>query len=222
MTLTQDQLDAYARDGYILVTGLIPDGIVTTAAETLWDCMQARPDNPETWPDNKRYSQSHKQAEIVACFTEDYLRAASQLSGESLESIKTPRGATAINIFPSTEVWQNPHPHIDHAIKDHGHKTFPRPFHIATMTFLSDADNRGGGTAVWPGSHKKIEALARTDEAHYEYMWVLNGELDKADLGDALVLTPRRGDVLFYECLCAHAGSKNVSKHPRLALNCKW
>jgi hypothetical protein len=221
VTLTQNQLDAYARDGYILLSGLIPDDIAAAAAGTLWEGMGAQPDNPETWPDS-RYTHHHDQAEIVACFTDDYLRAASQLCGESLEHIKTPRGATAINIFPSTEAWQNPHPHIDHAIKEHGHKTFPRPFHVATMTFLSDVEGRGGGTAVWPGSHQQIEALARSDEAHYEYMWVLNKELDKAGLNDPVVLIPQRGDVLFYAYLCAHAGSKNVSTRPRLALNYKW
>lgn len=221
MTLTQNQLDAYARNGYILVSGLIPDDISIAAAETIWDGMQARPDNPETWPDNG-YVQRHEEAEIVACYTDAYLHAASQLCGESLELIKTPRGATAINIFPSPEAWQPPHPHIDHAIKEHGHKTFPRPFNIATMTFLSDVEHQGGGTAVWPGSHRKIEALAHSDEAHYEYMWVLNKELDKADLGEAVVLAPKRGDVLFYDYFCAHAGSKNVSSQPRLALNYKW
>ena len=221
MTLTQNQLDAYARDGYLLVSGLIPDAISIAAAETLWHCMQAQPDNPETWPGGG-YTHRQDQAEIVACYTDAYLCAASQLCGASRERIKTPPGATAINIFPSPEAWHPPHPHIDHAIKEHGHKTFPRPFLIATMTFLSDVDNQGGGTAVWPGSHQKIEALARSNEAHYEYMWVLNKELDKAGLNEPVVLTAQRGDVLFYDYLCAHAGSKNVSNRPRLALNYKW
>jgi len=35
-------------------------------------------------------------------------------------------------------------------------------------------------------------------------------------------LTPRRGDVLFYHYLCAHAGSMNTSSRPRFALNMKW
>lgn len=221
MSLSQQQLDAYARDGYILLSGLIPDEIAAAAATTLWECMQAHPDNPTTWPDGN-YAKGHDRAEIVACYTADYLQAAAQLCGDSLASIKAPKGALAINIFPSQEPWQQPGPHIDHAIKEHGHKTFPRPFRIATMTFLSDVEERGGGTAVWPGSHQQIESLARADKQHYEYMWVVNRELDRAELNEPLILMPKRGDVLFYDYLCAHAGSANISSRPRLALNYKW
>ena len=221
MALSETQLDAYDRNGYILVSGLIPDDIARAAAQMLWHCMEANPEDPETWPDGN-YVEGQDQPEIVACFTQDYLDAVSQLSGDPIDTIHTPRRATALNILPSEGDWQNPRPHIDHAIKDHGHKTFPRPFRVAAMTFLSDVETRGGGTAVWPGSHKKIEALARSDESHYEYMWVLNQALDQVELGEPLLTTPRQGDVLFYDYLCAHAGSKNMNNQPRLAWNYKW
>jgi ectoine hydroxylase-related dioxygenase (phytanoyl-CoA dioxygenase family) len=90
------------------------------------------------------------------------------------------------------------------------------------MTFLNDVAPHGGGTVVWPGSHLKIERLANSDPSRYEMMWVLNQELDRADIGDPVELTPKRGDVLLYHYLCAHAGSQNTSDHPRLALNQKW
>ena len=221
MPLSQTQLDAYARDGYILLSGLISDDTAIAAEETMWACMQARADDPQTWPDGN-YAKGHDNPEIVACYTDEYLQTAAQLCGDSLESVKAPGGALAINIFPSAGPWKKPSPHIDHAIKEHGHKTFPRPFRVATMTFLSDVEKQGGGTAVWPDSHRRLETLARSDEARYEYMWVLNQELDQAELGDPLVLTPQRGDVLFYDYLCAHAGSANISSKPRLALNYKW
>jgi ectoine hydroxylase-related dioxygenase (phytanoyl-CoA dioxygenase family) len=218
--LSDDQIEAYERDGYVLVSGLIPDDIAGLAADAVWEGMGAGPDDPGSWPD--RYAENHKQVEIVACYTESFLGAAAQLCGDPVDTVRAPKGATAITIFPTSEEWTPPRPHIDHAIKDHGHKTFPRPFRVATMTFLSDVEMQGGGTAVWPGSQYQIEALARSDEAHYAYMWVLNQELDQAGLGDAVVTQPKRGDVLFYSYLCAHAGSKNTSSRPRPALNYKW
>jgi len=118
--------------------------------------------------------------------------------------------------------WRLPRPHIDHAIKEHGHKTFPRAFRIAAMTFLSDVPPHGGGTVVWPGSHAVLERLARSDPRRFETMWALNQELANTALADPVELTPRRGDVLFYSYLCAHAGSQNTSARPRLALNAKW
>jgi hypothetical protein len=220
LSLTQTQLDAYEQDGYILLAGLIPDAVATATAAIMWQCMEARPDDPQTWPDG--YAQGLDHPAIVACYTENFLHAAAQLCGDPPEAVGKPGSALAINIFPADGEWKQPTPHIDHAIKEHGHKTFPRPFRVATMTFLNDVAERGGGTAVWPGSHRQIEALARSDEEQYEYMWVLNQHLHRAGLGDPLVLVPKQGDVLFYQCLCAHAGSNNTSPRPRLALNYKW
>src|SRR5262249_10516281 len=133
-----------------------------------------------------------------------------------------PKHPWSLNVFPQMREWEWPKPHIDHAIKEHGHKTFPRAFRIASMVYLSDVPKHGGGTVVWPGSHRQIEALAKSDPAHYEMMWTLNQEISKAGLGAPMETTPRRGDVLFYHYLCAHAGSMNVSDHPRIALNMKW
>jgi ectoine hydroxylase-related dioxygenase (phytanoyl-CoA dioxygenase family) len=90
------------------------------------------------------------------------------------------------------------------------------------MTYLSDVSPHGGGTVVWPGSHQRIEALARRDPQRYEMMWALGQALGEIDLGPPIELAPRRGDVLFYHHLCAHAGSANTSPRPRFALNMKW
>jgi len=150
------------------------------------------------------------------------LSAAAQLAGDDPAAFRPPARAYAINVFPSQGEWRWPGPHIDHAIKEHGHRTFPRAFRIAAMTFLGDVAPHGGGTVVWPGSHRKLETLARSEPERYETMWALNQDLGRADLGDPVELTPRRGDVLFYHYLCAHAGSKNTGERPRLAFNMKW
>ena len=132
-----------------------------------------------------------------------------------------PSGLCHQCVPPSGE-WKWPGPHIDHAIKEHLHKTFPRAFRIATMTFLSDVPPHGGGTVVWPGSHAVLERLAKSDPERFEMMWTLNQEVPHVTLADPVELTPKRGDVLFYSYLCAHAGSQNTSDRPRLALNAKW
>ena len=163
MSLTQTQLDAYEQDGYILLAGLIPDAVATATAAIMWQCMEARPDDPQTWPDG--YAQGLDHPAIVACYTENFLHAAAQLCGDPPEAVGKPGSALAINIFPADGEWKQPTPHIDHAIKEHGHKTFPRPFRIATMTFLNDVAERGGGTAVWPGSHRQIEKFASVRSA---------------------------------------------------------
>jgi len=199
--LSEDQERSYQEAGYLLVAGLIPEHVSAAAAVAMWAAIGARPDDPATWAEVARAHQAFESTEVLACYTPAYLAAAAQLTGEEPESKRPP---------------------IDHAIQEHGHKTFPRAFRIAAMTFLSDVAPHGGGTVVWPGSHRQLEALARSDPSRYELMWTLNQRLREIDLGEPVELTPRRGDVLFYHYLCAHAGSKNVSDQPRLALNMKW
>jgi ectoine hydroxylase-related dioxygenase (phytanoyl-CoA dioxygenase family) len=75
---------------------------------------------------------------------------------------------------------------------------------------------------VWPGSHRKLEKLAKSEPTHYQMMSTLNLELGRVDLGYPRELTPPCGDVLFYHYLCAHSGTMNTSDRARLALNVKW
>lgn len=222
-TLTPEQRQQYAEQGFLLVPGLIPPGVAEQAAAALWRHLNADPADPASWERVSNAHQSFDDPALLACYTPDLLAAAAQLAGDDPATFSAPNRAYAINVFPTPGDWNWPHPHLDHSIREHGHHVFPRAFRIAGMAFLSDVPPHGAGTVVWPGSHRKLEALARSDPARYELMWTLNQDLDRVeDLGKPLETTPRRGDVLFYHYLCAHAGSKNASDQPRLALNMKW
>jgi hypothetical protein len=219
--LTEEQAQQYMAQSYLLVSGLIPEEVAARAEAALWRLLQAKPDDPASWT-GKAEHQSFDSLELAACYTGAMLGAAAQLAEDAPETVQAPKRPYAIDVFPTPGEWHWPHPHVDHAIKEHGHKTFPRAFRIAAMTFLSDVPRHGGGTVVWPGSHRLLEQLALSDPARFETMWALNQELTRLELADPVELTPKRGDVLFYSYLCAHAGSQNVSDQPRLALNAKW
>lgn len=210
--LSAEQKADYERDGYLLVSGLIPAEIVSAA--------KARMDQMLQEPERKPFFGTEA---FNDCYTEQLCAAAAELGGEAETRPYYPvTGAFVIVSQPSEGEWEWPQPHIDHAIKDHGHHVFPRPFRVASMLFLNDIAQHGGGTIVWPGSHRKIERLAQSDPKYYDLMFTLNSELDKAGLGEPVELTPRAGDILFYHYLCAHAGSKNVTDQPRLGMNYKW
>lgn len=219
--LTQEQLRLYEEQGYLLVSGLIPPEVAEQGEAALWKALGAKPDDPATWA-GLPFSGGYSAPELTACFTPEFRAAAAQLAQEDVATFRPPERVFTINVFPQEGEWQWPRPHIDHAIKEAGHKTFPRAFRIAAMTYLSDVPSHGAGTIVWPGSHLKLEALAKSDPERYELMWALNQDIPRAGIGEPVELTPRRGDVLFYHYLCAHAGSKNTSDRPRLALNMKW
>ena len=213
--LTQDQIDTYERDGYLLASGLVPAELAARADAFLLKLM----DSPKL---NKLGHFSHDDPCLVECFTPDLIAAAAKLASEEVSTFPPPSQVYIIPTFPTQDVWQWPKPHIDHALKENGYKTIPRAFRIACMTYLHDVAPHGGGTIVWPGSHRKLTALAEGDPEKYELMWALNQELKEMDLGEPLELTPRQGDVFFFHYLCAHAGSQNTGSRIRLAFNHKW
>lgn len=220
--LTEEQVRTYGEQGYLLVSGLIEPEAAAAAEAAMWRVLNADPANPATWASVDPRHQTFDDPALLACYTPALLNAATRLAGEEPGALSAPKRAYAINVFPSPGAWEWPHAHVDHAIPEHGHKVFPRAFRLAGMTYLSDVPPHGAGTVVWPGSHRTLETLARSDPDRYQMMWALNQDLERADLGEPIELTPRRGDVLFYHYLCAHAGSKNTSDRARLALNMKW
>ena len=141
----------------------------------MWRLLGVDADDPASWAGVASAHQVFESPELLACYTPALLAAAGQLAGPE-ESFRAPGRAYAINVFPKPGESRLPRPHIDHAIKEHGHKTFPRAFRIAAMTFLSDVPPHGGGTVVWPGSHAVLERLARSDPDRFEMMWALNQE----------------------------------------------
>lgn len=219
--LSPEQKQQYEAQGYLLASGLIAPEIAEAGAAALWQSLGAQPDDPTTWA-NVAWNTSHNAPAILACFTPQMQQAASELAEEDLIHFPAPKRILALNVFPQEGPWSPHPPHIDHAIPRDGYRVFPRPLRVASITYLNDVPPQGAGTVVWPGSHKKIEALARSNPDHYELMATLNGDLAQLDLGEPIEIQGRRGDVLFYHYLCAHSGSRNATDQPRLALVYKW
>ena len=216
--LTDEQKRQYVEEGYVLVSGLISDEIARSGAAALWRALNADPADSTTWK-NVAWASGHKDPDIVACFTPEFAAAAAELSGEAS---RPPSSAFTLNVFPQEGPWKPQGPHIDHAIPKDGFRVFPRPMRIASIAYLNDVPPHGASTVVWPGSFKKIEALAKSDPQKYELMAALNQDLNTLDLGDPVEVHAGRGDVLFYHYLTAHAGSSNATQTPRFAVVHKW
>jgi hypothetical protein len=214
--LTLEQRAHFETRGYLLVSGLIPEPAVEDAATALGE--QAR-ETPGT--------SFFRTTAANVCYTSDLCALAAALGEPDPERDRERpfypvSGALAIITYPSPGEWTMPSPHIDHAIKKDDFRVFPPPYRLASLLYLSDVAPRGGGTVVWPGSHRQIERLARSEPERYALMATLNENLTAVDLGEPLELTPKAGDILFYHYLLAHAGSKNTTDQPRVALNHKW
>jgi hypothetical protein len=220
--LTVEQLRSYREQGYVVVPGLMPGTVARDAEGAMWRLLHLDPEVPSGWPHRELNHRTYGDPALLACFPNRLLGAAAELGGEDPTSYRPPSAAYAINIFPQEGEWRWPTPHIDHAIKEHDHVVFPRAFRVACMLYLTDTPPHGAGTVVWPGSHRKLEELARSDLERYRLMWSLGQDIGRVDLGTPRELLPRQGEVVFYHYLCAHAGSMNTTDRPRFALNMKW
>lgn len=221
--LSREQIRQYVENGYLLVSGLIADSVAARAEEAMWGHLGMDPEDDTTWTAPGEYSH-HDDPIMLALYTPEFLTAAAQL-GEGVPDVTTYRAPGRIgplNTYPQEGEWSAHGGHLDHAIKEHGHGTFPFAFRVATMAYLNDVESHGGATVVWPGSHLKVKALAYSDPSRYEMMWELNQDISEAGIGDPVEIPAKRGDVLFYHVFTVHSGSGNVGKRPRFAFNMKW
>lgn len=232
----------YLEEGFVVLSGLIPKPVVQKAEDTMWRCIEEtygiRRADSTTWnkfKDPSAVDIRSSDPDLVACVTPEVLRAAAQLGGHdpavypsyqiwSRDKVDTmfPSDVDmifAINVFPMPGPWQVMGAHIDGA---NDHMTFRGTWRIAVMIYLADIGPQGGGTIVWPRSHRKIEAMARSQPERYRFVGGLNQDARKLDLGEPFEVTAKQGDVLFFDGLCAHSKSVNLSSYPRFAIHMKW
>jgi len=220
--LTSEQINFFHENGYLLVPGLMPADAVAKAAAAFWAEADANPLDPSTWPVGTKAGGTH-HPDILACFTQEMADAVDILSGETNPNWTPPTGCLAINAYPEPGEWTHPGPHIDHALPQDGYQVFPRPMRLASLLYFNDVAPHSGGTVVWPGSHKIIEALAKSDPVKFATMATLNLEIRAGyPIGDGIEVQSKAGDVLFYHYLCGHSGSTNAGSHPRFAIAYKW
>jgi hypothetical protein len=219
--LSEAQVGRFHRDGFLLVSGLIPDTVAREAAAALWRFLGTSPDDPGSWQRLGPQPYILQEPAVSSAYTDEFLAAAAQLSGEDVSTFRRPR--TTCAFIRPVECERRTHPpHIDRMIPGMRYRTSPRSYRVGALTYLTDVKPRGGGTVVWPGSHLKLEALAREDPARFKYLWQFGPVLERIDFGPSIELAPSRGDVLFHHHLFVHAISDNVTGPPRLALNQKW
>ena len=213
MNPTSQQIRSYTNDGFLLLSGLVERKTVERARQALLRHVSHVHSNT--------YHAFVSDSAVLACFNKDICSTASQLAGVR-KRFAPPATVYTISVFPTAEEWKWPAAHIDHAREEDAHQTFPPPFTIGCLIYLTDIQPHCGGTVVWPGSHLRLEARAAAEPERYRHLSSLNRDIEKFDLGDPIEITAQSGDVLFYHYLCAHAGSGNTGTEPRLALNHKW
>ena len=234
--LSQDQMAHYDRNGFVLVSGLIPEATIAQAEAEMWSVLGMDRDDPASWsplPDDADgvttvASQGvieHfglRDPALLACCTPAFYDAQSQLVRKNAEAFHCqkpqPQAVWTRSVFPVSGDWNHHSGHADGVHRPFS--VFPGSFRVSSLTYLDSGVAHGGGTTVWPGSHRTLGEAAVRDPDRYRMLPDLKNPQQKFDLGKPVELKPSRGDVLFFHYLLVHAGSLNTNNRPRFAL--RW
>ena len=135
--LSQEQLTQYDRDGYVLVSGLIPEETIANAEAAMWSALGMDRDDPASWSplpdgtDGVRTNASKGVIEhfgvqdlaLLACCTPAFYEVQSQLARENAGAFHCqkpqPEGVWARSVFPVSKDWDYDNGHVDG-----GHRPF--------------------------------------------------------------------------------------------------
>jgi hypothetical protein len=224
--LSSGQIERYFLDGYVIVSGLIPKDIAARADAAAFRVNGCDPSDPATWV-NPPVNEFWDDPDLLACYTPALLTAASQLCCPDPFQFPISRPqdkAFVIKLMPRPGPWRVVDIHLDGTGPDVFHETFSPPWRMFAMLYLHDIEPHAGGTVLFPGSHHKIAALARSRPDRFRWLNQLCAAVraGEVDLGPPFEATPRAGDVLFMHAWMVHCKPMNTGRRPRFAMNMKW
>ena len=235
--LSKQQLTQFEEEGYLLLSGLIPQETVEKAEAAMWNMMGMEADNPDSWGHFKRphlagfymerMSSGNRielfgvtQPDVLACCTSDYLIVLKQLASRYPEvpHCKDPRpdGIWALNQFPVSTEWKRPSPHLDGDFRDF--RLDPGTFRATSLTYLTDANSHGGTTVIWPEGPQRIREFRKKNPEFSNHVRDVRALFPEMDLGEPMEVVAKQGDVLFFHHLLPHSGTMNVGAVPRFAI----
>jgi hypothetical protein len=233
--LSAEQREQFIRDGYVVVSGLVPEEIINETREKLCEAMGLSLTDSSTWPTEERMIPFETAELTNGCRTEKMDDAVEELVGDFLlrgqciSSVldiqgKDPyiKGFLPVIAFPregekrfDAENHNGAGYHIDGI---HFTTLWPAKILMVAMVYLHDVESYGGATVVSPGSHRLV----------FEH-WQSRGELPEwkeimADLDypAPVAIAGKAGDVVFMHYLAVHSGSPNYDNKVRLAINANF
>ncbi len=211
MELNKEQIQEFINEGYIVVSGLIPQVIVNSSLKTMWRALKVIEDDPTTWPEENVLTYHEVNHLMAPCRTANLEEIAEQLVGRYF--VRAGGFSPVLNFpKPGEKKFEPMYFHIDGLDEL---ALWPVTRYIVILIYLIETSTYGGATAVSPGSHRQI----------FYYYLEHENEFDKSGLvpnlpyRDPIPLSCKAGDVIFMHYLLAHASSMNHDVKIRVALN---
>ncbi len=140
------------------------------------------------------------QSALLACCTPAFYDVQSQLARRNPEAFHCrkpqPEAVWTQSVFPVSGIWNHLGGHADGVHRPFA--VFPGSFRVSSLTYLDTGVAQGGGTAVWPGSHRRLRETAAQDPDRYRMLPDLKNPQQKFDLGEPVELTPSRETYCFF------------------------
>jgi hypothetical protein len=221
--LTQDQVEQFVTDGFVVVPGLIDPDRVSAGLRDLKEKSGIVPDDSTTWPKDE----SGKYVADGGIKYDRSLGVSPQLEAVVQElagsAVTCERGIGPMLRFPQSgsKQFEPGGAHIDGTRQGNGITMYPTHFHLLVMGYLTDTDEYDAAFTVWPGSPRQVFEWAYCNDVDLGEKWRTTGSTGVPDIpiNDPIPVVAKAGDVAFCHYLMVHSSSANRGDHVRVGLH---
>jgi hypothetical protein len=219
--LTQAQVQAFARDGFVKVAQAFPRELADTCTTLLWQHIGADPDDPASWPGPVRWVHAMDEEPFVAAANTPVLLAAfDQLVGPGRWAPRPSIGAFPLR-FPHETEPDDAGWHVESSFRpepDAPYRTnlYSRERALLMLFLFTEVDRDNAPTRIRVGSHLDVPpVLAPFGEAGAE-LRTLGPLVDRASAHRPVALaTGTPGDVFLCHPFLVHAAQPHHGTRPR-------
>lgn len=216
--LTDAQLIAFARDGYVVVRGIVDESLLVAVDAEVDSLLERDPPPPNEW---NRHGYAPPPTEMPACVQALHNSGALALGEQLVAPHRLENLVNHVNVvvnYPNHTHWPGA-PHLDM----HDGVTTPPSFTLLVGIYLGDesVDHRGN-LYVWPGSHfdhavlfneRGVEVLQQT----FGHATALDPPMSLRTPEPVPVLA-KRGDIVLAHFMLGHNASGNETESMRRML----
>ena len=209
---TQAELDAWERDGYIVLREAVSKAQCDAVVDATWEFLEMDPDDSSTWYSLPPW---HARTGMVEMYHHQSM----------WDTRQAPRIHAAFSQLFGTEklllrivdrVNMNPPVREEHDYKGFIHWDFepydwPIPLMVQGVLLLRDTDAEQGGFQCVPGSHLEVDRILGAQPK--------GSSRRTPDIGDREVrpVPGQAGDLVIWHTALLHGNGPNLTDKPRLA-----
>ncbi|MEH3157405.1 MAG: phytanoyl-CoA dioxygenase family protein [Gordonia paraffinivorans] len=225
MTLSDADIDAFVRDGFVVLRGAVDRATIDECRRELWDAIPESPDDPSTWTEPVRWVDSPMTPAFARAAESPALVAAyDALIGPGRWVQRVELGTVPVR-FPVGRESDDTGWHIDASFPapdGSGYRVSvsSRDRGLLALFVISDVDGDDAPTRIRVGSHRDVPPFLEPCGDEGVDMVTVCAQMDRAGLLDnpvrsEILATGSAGDVFLCHPFLVHAAQVNRRGRPR-------